>query len=188
VFVVYPINIDYLIEPVRLKIGDYESTVFSDSLVRGALIASTKQLQRYWGLRYLVYTDTMFITPQPDTVASGYVYVLLPDGYATIASGYAENDVFRNPAYTFIDQTTAIIAQADEDVITLAAAIILIRARLGSSASAFVNWSDGEYSYSNVSSSATLRSMLADLLAEFNLRFKPKRAGALRGDFTNFVI
>jgi len=181
-------NIDYLIPDVRLRIGDLNSVVFSDTLVRTALISGIKFLQSKWQRRYQVYTDSMLVTPQPDGVPAGYVYVALPDGYNVIPSGLAANDVFRNPFQTFTDPSTSVISQPDEYPIILAAMIFLRDSSLSSSQQTFVNWSDGEYSYSNVASSKIMSDLSSNAWAELNAYFKVRRAPVVRGDFTNFLI
>lgn len=189
-FIVYPTNIDYLIEDVRLYIGDVDSVRFSDSLMRGALIGGVKMLQRRWQNRYLVFTNDFIVSPVPADiiVPAGQFYVALPEGYALIASGYAEHDVFRNPYHTFAGADTAPISQEDEYIITLAATVILGRSLMVGSSATFVNWSDGDYSFSNVTSANMLRSIFTDAFAELNALFKNKRASVLRGSFTTFAV
>lgn len=187
-FVVYPINIDYLIEDVRFRIGDVDSVRFSDSLIRSALINGIRFLQSKWQRRYQLYRTTMFVEPQPSDVPAGYVYVALPDGYNYIPSGLVENDVFRNPFSTFIDTSSSIIVQQDEYPIILSALLFLRESALSISQQTFVNWSDGEYSYSNVASSKIMQGLSGDTLSELNAYFKARRAGVLRDDFATFVI
>jgi hypothetical protein len=70
-FVVYPTNVDYLIPTVRMRIGDFDGTRFSDSIVRTSIITAVKMLQRKWGNRYLVF-DSSSLAPATEA-ASGYV-------------------------------------------------------------------------------------------------------------------
>lgn len=186
-FIVYPTNIDYLIEDVRLRVGDVDSERFSDSLVRAALISSVKFLQSKWQRRYQVYRDSMLVSPQPDTTPSGYIYVALPDGYNVIPSGLVENDVFRNPFVTFTDPSTQVIVQQDEYPIVLGALLFLRESVLSASQQTFMNWSDGEYSYSNVASSNVMRGLSGDTLAELNAYFRARRAGVVRENFATIV-
>lgn len=181
-------NIDYLISDVRLRLGDFTGEVFSDTLVRTALISGIKFLQSKWQRRYQVYADAMYVTPQPDDVPAGYIYAALPDGYGYIPSGLMPNDVFRNPFQTFIDPSTAVITQADEYAVVLAALIFLRESTLSASSAKFVNWSDGEYSYSNVASSKIMEGLGSSIWAELNAFFGTRRAGVRRGEFTNFII
>src|SRR5258706_1518043 len=103
-FIVYPLNIDYLIDDVRLHIGDIDDdgskTAFSNSVIRTALINGVKGLQRRWDNRYLVYNERLLVTNPQDlgyTIPSGYVLGRLPQGYGTMPDGLRENDIFRNP-------------------------------------------------------------------------------------------
>ncbi len=189
-FIVYPTNVDYLISDVRLQLGDVDGEQFSDSVVRAGLISAVKFLERRWGNRYLVYASGIAITPVPVdvTVPAGYMYVTLPDGNGLIPNGYVDNDIFRNPYHTFLDEGTYPISQEDESIIVTVAIIVLLRSRLTSSSSAFVNWTDGEYSYSNVATSNVLRDIYRSALDDLNLFFKRRLARPVRGDFPEILI
>jgi hypothetical protein len=183
-FVVVPSNVDYLIGDLRLHIGDTEKTRFSDSVVRAALVGSVKMLQRRWKNRYLVFVESFLVDPPEDyTVPSGYVYAALPNGYGIIPSGLKDNDVFRNPAHTFVDPSTSVISQEDEFAVILGAAIILRKSYLSSSAESFQIWSDGEYSFSNVSKAKALSELAAADEIELNNLFRRRLAVAVRGAF-----
>lgn len=189
-FIVYPTNVDYLISDVRLQLGDVDGEQFSDSVVRAGLVSAIKFLERRWGSRYLVYASGMAITPVPTdvTVPAGYVYVAMPTGPGFILEGYVDNDVFRNPSHTFLDTSLFPISQEDETIIVTVAIIVLLRSRLTSSSSAFVNWSDGEYSYSNVATSNVLRDIYKSALEDLNLFFKRRLARPVRDDFPELLI
>lgn len=186
-FIVYPTNIDYLLDEVRLHIGDTESTLFSDSLVRSSLVFAVKSAYKRWGGRYLVFNDGM-PTGGGDPIPAGYIYAKLPDGYGYVPSGLVENDIFRNPSFTFADTGATIITQEDEPIVVLMAAIILRRSYLSSSSNSFVNWSDGEYSYSNVASATTMRGLLADDLAALEYYFKTGRARPIRDNLPTMLV
>jgi len=181
-------NIDYLIPDVRLRVGDLDGTVFSDTVVRTALINGVKFLQSKWHSRYQVYASGMRVEPQPSDVPAGYVYVGLSEGYNYIPSGLSINDVFRNPFITFTDTSSAVIVQEDEYPITLAALLFLQQSTLSAAQSAFVNWSDGEYSYSNVASSKIMSDLSTGVWAELNAYFKSRRAGVLRDNFATYIL
>lgn len=209
VFIVYPTNIDYLIQDVRLHTGDYESVKFSDSIVRSAIIGGVKMLQRRWNNRYLVFDPTMTLQTLPDgvyyrevydaLVASGqsptattiiepgYTYVGLPNGYATLPSGMISGDVFRNPYQTFEDTSTSVIVQTDEYPIILMAAIIMRRAYLTGNAENFVSWSDGEFTVSSIQSSRILSQMLSDDTAALDLYFKRRLSGSVTAEFPDII-
>lgn len=181
-------NIDYLIPDVRLRLGDLDKTSFTDIVVRTALIMGVKFLQSKWHRRYLVYTSTMLIIPQPSDVPAGYVYVNLPEGANYIPSGLNSYDVFRNPFVTFTDTSSSVIVQEDEYPVTIAGLLFLRESILSGTQQTFVNWTDGEYSYSNVASSKVMADLSKSALDELNAFFKSKRAGVLRDSFANFVI
>jgi len=181
--ITYPVNIEYLVDDVRLRVGDIPKKLYSDTVIRSALIAGVKMLQRRWHNRYLVYTDEMLVTPTPAGTPAGYVVVNTPEGTSTIASGFVTGDVFRNPFEIFAGLQSTVIDQQDEWPVILAASVMLANARISSNVDTFQNWSDGEYSFSNVASARALDSMLdrdARLLDEY---FKKRLGQPLRGHF-----
>lgn len=183
-----PTNVDYLLSDIRLRVGDLDKLIFSDDIVRTALITGIKFLQSKWQGRYQVYSNTMFVTPQPDTTPINYIYVALPGGYNIIPSGLFENDVFRNPLVIFNDPSTSIISQPDEYPVTLAALLFLRESLLSSSQQTFLNWTDGKYTYSNVASSKIMQGLSGDTLAELTAYFKTKRGSIVRANFSNYIL
>lgn len=183
-----PTNVDYLIPDIRLAVGDLDSVVFTDTIVRTALINGIKYLQSKWHERYQIYQITMLVEPQPSDTPSGFIYAALPDGYNYIPSGLNVNDVFRNPFIAFNDPSTAVITQPDEFPIILAATLFLRQSLLSSSQQTFVNWTDGKYSYSNASSAGVMKGLSADTLALLDAYFKARRAGVLRDNFATMII
>lgn len=184
-FIVYPSNIDYLIDDVRLHIGDIDKVTFSDSIVRAALIGGIKMLQRRWQNRYYVFVPSIVVDPVPDDVIvpSGYLYAASPNGFTFVASGYKENDVLRNPYHSFVDPGSSPVSQEDEYPVTLAAVIILRRSYMASSADTFQSWSDGEYAFSNLSAVKTLHGLFDNDLASLEFYFRRRLAKSLRSDF-----
>lgn len=146
-------------------------------------------LQRYWSNRYLVYRESMIENVPADVgiAPSGYVYGKVPEGYGLVPVGLKDNDVFRNPFYTFTDPGSEVFSQEDEWPIVLATTIVLGRSQLASSAAFFQTWSDGEFSFSNVSSSNTMRDLYAVDLKRLEEYFKKKLAGAVRSSFPAFI-
>lgn len=187
--ITYPTNADYLITDVRIHIGDLDSARFSDSIVRSSILGAIKMLQRYWSNRYLVYRESMIENVPADVgiAPSGYVYGKVPEGYGLVPVGLKDNDVFRNPFYTFTDPGSEVFSQEDEWPIVLATTIVLGRSQLASSAAFFQTWSDGEFSFSNVSSSNTMRDLYAVDLKRLEEYFKKKLAGAVRSSFPAFI-
>lgn len=183
--IIYPTNADYLIDDVRLHIGDLDSTRYSDSVIRSAIVGGVKMLQRYWRTRYLVFKSDM-ITAAPVSTTSGYVYAALPEGYGLIPSGLSENDIFRNAFHTFTDPGI-LFSQEDEWPVILAATIILGRSQLAGSAAFFQVWEDGEYRFSNVASATALGDLYKIDLQKLDAYFKKRLSSGLRDTFPIFV-
>lgn len=208
-YIVNPTNVDYLIEDVRLHIGDAdpEKLRFSDSYIRTSIINGVKMLQRRWGSRYLVYYSSCVVTTLPDeymyewdyqaqenlylagsgesptalyVIPSGAVLVRLFDKYALLASGYKDNDIIRNPFQVFDNSGFSVITQEDEYPIVIAASVILRRSQLSSSADSFQNWSDGEFRFSNVESSKALSALYTAELTALDDYFAKKLASPIK--------
>jgi hypothetical protein len=113
-------NLDYLITPLRLYIGDTSSTSYRylDSWLRIALVQAVKDLQRWWGFKYLVDNDNN-VYRNPD-----------------ITFSYPE--------------TEGLIQDGDEKPIILMASIILKLGQLENSSWNTGSWKDAEISYSNI--------------------------------------
>jgi len=204
-FIVYPLNIDYLIDDVRLKVGDYKDNKrYSDNVVRSAIIGGIKMLQRKWGLRYFLYQPSM-----NTSLPSGWYYEPLPSGvieYTTIIpsglqaitfmnsmmfipSGLVENDVVRNPTSSFSDPFNfdMVISQDDEYIVVLAASIVLFQAYFTSSVESFQSWTDGNFSFSNITAGKSYKDFYDGALAEFNSYFKQRLHKALVGEFKDNI-
>lgn len=148
-------NLDYLITPVRMHVGDLTEVTFSDSVILTALVYAVKYLQNRWNNRYLIYTSGMIVTGTT---------VNTPNGTCDLASLPGENDAFRNCHVTFTSAAPPIIDQNDELPIILVSAINLRRSVITSSIHVFSNWSTPDLSFSNVSSSKSLEALInADL-------------------------
>lgn len=177
-YVVFPINVDYLIPAVRLHIGDIDGKLFSNSVVRTALTAGVSYLSRRWNSRYVVaqsglyapsgvrhthgvyYEDEVDETIVPTLIlASGVGYFRFPQGYAA-APILEDNNVLRNPHVIDADIEDPIILHQDEYAIILAASLLLLRTYLTSSIETLVSWSDGEFSYSGIQANKTLKELL----------------------------
>lgn len=185
-FVVLPSNIDYLMDDVRLHVGDTDKTKFSDSLMRAALLGGIKMLQRRWKSRYIVFVDSLIVAAPDDVVVpSGFQYAALPDGYGFVPNGLKENDVFRNPYHTFIDPSSTPVSQEDEFPVVLAAALILRKSHMTSSAESFQSWSDGEFSFSNLSAARSLQAMFDADQASLDLYFRKRLAKPVRSELQN---
>lgn len=187
IFLTIPTNIDYLIEPVRLYIGDTSEELYSDSLIRLSLVSAVRQLQRRWNNRYLVYNTGMVVTPQAAGTPAGFIQVNLPDGVGLAPSGLSDNDIFRNSFHTFTD-TGTLISQPDEYPIILTASLTLMRSKYTSSITTFQNWSDGEFSFSNVASARAYQATIATAIEELDLYFKKRLSAGVRDSFGVWMI
>lgn len=61
-------SLDYLIPELRLHLGDIVPSAYryTDEWLRTALVASVKDLQRWWKSRYTVNTSTYVVSRSPD--------------------------------------------------------------------------------------------------------------------------
>ena len=160
-------NLDYLIDPVRLHVGDMAGSTFSDGLVLTSLVFGVKYLQHRWNSKYLIYASGMLV--------SGTT-VNTPQGQCTLDTLPNENDVFRNCYATFTSDAPPIIDQSDEYAIVLTAAILLRRSVFASSISVFSNWSTPDLSFSNVASHKALLDTINADVAALDMLFKGKLA------------
>lgn len=170
-------NVDYLIESVKLRLGDFDGTQYSDSLVRTGLINGIKFLQKRWRSKYQVFNSGLISPEQPNgALAQGLIWCSTVNGYAFLDAGLVENDVFRNPFLEFQQPSPPIIEQDDEDAIVLSAMYLIHLAKLTSSASTFVSWSTEDLRYTNSESSKSMKVVLETILAELNVLFKTRVA------------
>jgi hypothetical protein len=156
-------NLDYLIDDLRLRIGDTDSTAYRylDEWLRTALVAGTKTLGRWWNYKYLITTDGTY-------------------------------NVYRNPHGYFIfdEPTYGTIEQADEEAIVLMSAFLLLQGSLENSAWDFVSWADAEIRFSNLESSRARDANLVRIWNELTatLRAPTKRlARALKLSLPGFL-
>lgn len=149
-----PNNLDYLISPTQLYVGDTAENVYSYSIIRTALVYGVKALQKRWNNRYFVYASGMAVDS---------THIMTPDGEITVTSLPNVNDVFRNSYnQTFSSSSPPIIDQTDETPIILSAAIILRRMALTSNVSALGSWSTPDLSFSNIQGSKQVMALLAE--------------------------
>lgn len=170
-----PTNIDYMIDQVRLRLGDFDGTIYSDTLIRTALISGIKYLQKRWRSKYQVVTSGTY-TGDNSSAPSGYAQASTVDGIAYIPLGLSNNDVYRNPFVTFNQDPPPVIEQNDEDAIVLATAYIVHLAKLTNSSSAFVSWSTEDIRFTNTTAANTMRAVLETLQTELNTVFATRIA------------
>ena len=172
-----PTNMDYLIEPVRMRLGDFSGTSYSDPLVRTSLVNAVKFLQKRWRSKYQIVGSGTIASSQPEgAAAANQIWVSTSNGYAFIDAGFVLNDVFRNPFLDFQQPSPPTIEQNDEDAIVLTAAYLIHLAKITSSSATFVSWSTEDLRYTNTESSKAMKVVLDALLEEINYQFKVRIA------------
>ena len=119
------------------------------------------------------------------SVDGANVTVITPAGTVATITGYNVNDVFRNPDYP--NAAANPIAQEDETPIVLSAVVAFRQSIMTSSMYAFANWSDGEFSFSNVSSQNAQSQLLEGAMNELSAYFSKRLAGAVRDDFPGWL-
>jgi hypothetical protein len=170
-------NLDYLIDSVRLRLGDFDGTQYSDTLVRTGLVTGIKFLQKRWKSKYQVFNSGLVSPEQPTGAADqGLIWCSTVNGYSFLDAGLLENDVFRNPFIEFAQPSPPIIEQNDEDAIVLAAMYLIHLAKLTSSSSTFVSWSTEDLRYTNSEASKSMKLVLETILEELNVLFKTRIA------------
>jgi hypothetical protein len=171
-FYIEPTNLDSLIAPLRLKFGDLTGSVYSDTIMRTALVSGVDMLHKRWQGKYQVYNDEMLVNPQPSNVPAGYVYANTADGQAYIPEGLVNGDIFRNPFMSFPQTSPPIIQAEDRVAIILAARYILRVSQISSSVGSFVSWGTEDIRYSNLGSERGLSKLVESDLKELDDYFK----------------
>lgn len=132
-------NLDVLLDFVRLKIGDTDSTAYRyvDEWLRTALVASVKILSRFWNFKYLISLD-------------------------------GNNNIYRNPNgyFVFDEATYGIIEQGDDQIIVIMAALIVLEGSLENSAWSISSWKDAEISFSNLEQGRIRKDIVKDLWSQ----------------------
>lgn len=182
-----PLNIDYLIAPVRFEVGDLDGDIFTDVVVRTAIVNAIRFLQSRWLSKYQIYSDTLVISPQPSDAPSGYVWVNTIDGEAYIPDGLNNGDIFRNPFIEF-STDSPIITPLDEQAIILAAAYLLRRVQIASTSDELVSWSTEDIRFTNLSRERALSALLVNAKSALDDYFKSKLAAPVRVEYPRIYI
>lgn len=170
-----PTNIDYLIDSVRLRLGDFDGTAYSDTLIRTAIVSAIKFLQKRWRSKYQIVTSGTY-TGNNSTAPSGYAEAYTVDGIGYIPFGLNINDTYRSPYIAFTQEQPPVIEQNDEDAVVLATAYIVHLAKLTNSSSSFVSWSTEDIRFTNTTAANTMRNVLETLQTELNTLFATRIA------------
>lgn len=144
--VVTPTNLDYLIDFLRMRLGDTNPLAYryTDDWLRTALISGVKTLSKWWNFKYLL--DASYNIYRNSASVSAGVF-LLPE--------------------------PPIIESPDEEIIILMGAYILLEGSLENSAWDFVSWADNEIRYSNLESSRARTETLRRMWEELTNTLKP---------------
>jgi hypothetical protein len=156
-----PCNLDTLIDYVRLRVGDTDSTAYryTDNWLRTALISSVQVLSLWMNYRYLLDSDMNIYRN--------------PHGY-----------------FIFDEDTYGIIQAGDKQAIIIMACYIILEGSLENSAWDFQSWRDAEISYSNLESSRARSNTLQRLWDELtNLLLPPTKrlAKAKKGSLPGYL-
>lgn len=170
-----PSNIDYLIDSVRLRLGDFDGSAYSDTLIRTALVSAIKFLQKRWRSKYQVVTSGTY-TGNNSGAPAGFAEANTVDGLGYIPELLNNNDVFRSPYIAFTQSNPPVVEQNDEDAVVLATAYIVHLAKLTNSSSSFVSWSTEDIRFTNTTAANTMRNVLETLQLELNTLFATRIA------------
>lgn len=139
-----PTNVDYLIDKLRLHLGDINPATYRylDEWLRTAIIGAVEKLERWWNYKYLV-NDTTY-------------------------------NVYRNTeTCSFTLAEPPVIEQFDKDIIILMASIIIKQGDLQNSSWTFGSWKDAEISYSNIEGSKSKEGSIERDWLELTSLIKP---------------
>ncbi len=116
-------NLDYLIDDLRLTLGDTDSASYryTEEWLRTSLVSSTKTLMTWWNYKYLINDTT--------------------------------SNVERNPNHSYIFGSPPILEKGDERAIVLMASILIKDGAMQNSSWDVGSWRDAEISYSNIQGS-----------------------------------
>lgn len=140
------VNVDYLIEPLRLRIGDLNPAAYRylDEWLITALIASVRSLARRWNSKYFI---------------SDY-------GAVERNTDFADFE---------FDESYGVIQEKDEQIIVINAAIIILQGSLENQSWNLGSWRDSEISYSNIETSRAKKDILDRLTNELDSYLRPPK-------------
>jgi hypothetical protein len=182
-FYTEPTNIDQLMTDVRIQFGDIDGSIYSDTIIRTALISGVRFLQRSWNGKYQVYLTSMQLDPQPSDVPSGYVRINSLHGVADILATTAEGSVFRDPYAEFAVASPPILESTDEQALILAAVYILRKGHVSSNVGDFLAWGTEDIRYNNLGVERGLSKLLENDLKALQDYIRSKIAQPKRTTF-----
>lgn len=182
-FYTEPTNIDYLLPDIRLQFGDFDGSIFSDTIIRTAAISAVRYLQRNWNGKYQVYTTAAKIVPQPANVPVGYIRINSLHGQADVPATITEGSIFRNPYVVFTADPALLVESPDEQAIILAAVYLLRKAQVSSNVGDFLAWGTEDIRYNNLGVERGLSKLLSNDLQALQDYLKSRIAQPLRSEF-----
>jgi len=168
---------------VRLQFGDILGDVFSDTIIRTALVSGVRLLQNKWNGKYQLYQEDMILNPQPSDVPAGYLRITSLFGRADIPENTVPGSVFRNPYGVFTAEPNHLLESNDEQGLVYAAVYILRKMQISSSAQEFIAWSTEDIKYSNLGIERSLGGILKDDIENLKSYLQSKIATPKRSDF-----
>ncbi len=140
-----PINIDYLIDQVRLEVGDLDPSKYRylDEWITLSLIVAVRTLSRRWESKYKITND-----------------------------GEIRRNV-NTTTFEFTEAEEGVVQQKDERLIVVQAALIMLEGSLESSAWNIGSWRDAELSVSNIESGKLRSDHISSLHHELDSILKP---------------
>lgn len=187
-FYTEPTNLDYLMGDVRMQFGDFDGSIFSDTVIRTSLVSAVRYLQRKWNGKYQVYMEESLIDPQPYGVPVGYKRINSLHGQADIPSTASIGSVFRDPYAEFSAEEPLLIESIDEQAIILAAVYLLRKAQVSSSVTDFLSWGTEDIRYNNLGVERGLSKLLQNDLEALNDYLKTRIAKPRRSEFPTAYI
>lgn len=139
------VNIDYLIDQVRLELGDVNPTTYRylNEWIVLALIVAVRTLARRWESKYKITNDGE-ISRNANT-----------------------------PTFEFTEEEEGVVQQKDERLIVVQASLILLEGSLESSAWNIGSWRDAELAVSNIESGKLRGDHVRALRDELDSILKP---------------
>lgn len=183
VFYTEPTNLDYLMPDVRTQFGDFEGTIFSDTIIRSTIVSAVRFLQRKWNGKYQIYMEDSALDPQPDGVPAGFIRINSLHGQADIPATTVQGSIFRDPYTQFTAYAPPLIESIDEQAIVLAAVYLLRKAQVSSNVGDFLSWGTEDIRYNNLGVERGLSKLLQNDLDALNDYLKTRIARPQRSEF-----
>ena len=168
VFFTEPTNLDYLMVDVRMQVGDFTGELFSDTIIRTALVSAVRYLQRKWNGKYQVFTPESILAIQPENTPAGYIRINSLHGQVDVPDTIVQGSVFRDPYAEFVTEVPPLVESIDEQAIILAAVYLLRKAQVSSNVGDFLSWGTEDIRYNNLGVERGLNRLLQNDLEALN--------------------